>query len=546
MLINNPMNISLMDLNEFIKKRNILEVTSHSVYEASSNNFHPRGLFSELIFGQIASEQRMIKFGFVDLNTTVLHPLIYKNITSLKGLYEDIMDGKVYAKYDEESQDLIRADEEEGETGIGFFLRIFPKIKFKETGSDKRSTKIEIMDKFKDRLFIDKFLILPAGVRDIKISDGRATSEEINKIYLGILSLSQAMPKGFDDNPIFDGIRNNLQKKVVQLYTYIQNIIDGKGGFLQKKYGARSVALGTRNVITASDMTADSPMDPSFIKYNETQIPLFQCMKAFQPVVFHTLKSVFLDALFTPGSSNITTIDPKTLKLHYSEISEATKNLFLTSDGIETLVNRFANTYIRDSYFTISTTENKEEYLYLIHDDPITNTIHIFRDMDYFLSTNPECKKINIKPMTYAEIFYIATQQATLNKHVLITRYPVTSIESIYPSKVKLVSTEQSRKVTIVNGPARYQFPHFPTRGKRYLDSLAVHPSKLEGLGGADYDGDTVSCNSVISEEANMELNSYFNKPSSVVSPDGKLIASLSTYLCKHVVYNLSKPPKKI
>ena len=67
------------------------EVTSPFIQEPSSTRFHPNGLLSEIIFGEVGSNQRFSQFGYIKLNTTVLHPMIFVDITRTKKIYKDIM-----------------------------------------------------------------------------------------------------------------------------------------------------------------------------------------------------------------------------------------------------------------------------------------------------------------------------------------------------------------------------------------------------------------------------------------------------------------------
>ena len=64
-----PMNLTILDPEEYIQRKNILPVSSHAMYETSTGRFHPEGLFSEVIFGQVGTNQRLVKRGFIDLHT---------------------------------------------------------------------------------------------------------------------------------------------------------------------------------------------------------------------------------------------------------------------------------------------------------------------------------------------------------------------------------------------------------------------------------------------------------------------------------------------
>ena len=56
-----PFNIQILEPNEYIQRKNILPVSSHAMFEASTSRFHPEGLFSEVIFGQVGSSERLIR-----------------------------------------------------------------------------------------------------------------------------------------------------------------------------------------------------------------------------------------------------------------------------------------------------------------------------------------------------------------------------------------------------------------------------------------------------------------------------------------------------
>lgn len=160
-----PFNLDLLFLkNEHT--RSIGLVKDLSIFESSSNNFNPHGLFSTEIFGRVGSEERNSRYGYINLHVKVLHPLLFKQIVSLKKLYENIMLGKIYAKFDNTIKDFVSANSNDGETGYEFFLKHFSKIKLEDNGSDGRLFKIKLLDKYKlEDMMIDKFLVLPAGLK---------------------------------------------------------------------------------------------------------------------------------------------------------------------------------------------------------------------------------------------------------------------------------------------------------------------------------------------------------------------------------------------
>lgn len=342
-----PFNVSVIDPDEYVKRKGCLPVTSHSVYEPSTQLFHPDGLFSEVIFGQMGSNDRLIRRGYIDLHTTLINPHLYKQIMRLKGMYKDVVAGKKYAYFDKDVKDLAVTDSNDpnGNTGYSFFLSVLPKIEFKKNASIQRINRVNTVEMYKDRLFITKMLVLPAGVRDVKVTNGRASSDEINKIYLALLSLAKSLPESGTDDPMYDVIRYQMQQKVMLIYEYIRALMKDKHGFAQGKYTARAVVYANRNVITAALTTkVTSANSPAIFSMDESEIPLYQAMKGAVPLVVYHLKTKFFDNAFDSQSNTVLLVNPVTKESSYYEIDDAELRKYTTLEGIETIVDDFRHT----------------------------------------------------------------------------------------------------------------------------------------------------------------------------------------------------------
>lgn len=392
-----PFNISIIDPKEYIPRKGLLPVTDHAIFELNTRRFHPEGFFSEAIFGQIGSRDRLVKKGYIDLRTEIINPHLFRQLVTLKGFYQDVLASKVYAYYDPELKDLVKTtrDDPKGRTGFAFFLEQLPLLEFQQTSSTKRKDKISLLKKYEDRLLIDKFIIIPAGLRDVKTDAGRVAPEEINKLYFALLSLTQALPEGLTKDPIFDAIRYKIQMQVQEIYVYIANLIDGKGGFASAKYAARSVVYANRNVITAAPLTrVMSPQAPNMFHVDEVQVPLFQALKGSVPLMVHTLKTVFFDQVFSNQTNNVSLINMDTLQLEYAEVPTSTIQQFITSDGINDLINSFRNVEIQKNPICIESTEKKKHTLYLVYDND--DEIFIFRSIEDFAHVRTDYSRADI------------------------------------------------------------------------------------------------------------------------------------------------------
>lgn len=548
-----PLNIRIMDVNNFIKTRGLQEVTSSFVHASSSNQFHPDGLFSETIFGPIASEERFKRHGYIKLNCRVFHPVAFQNLQSIKRFYVEIMAKRAYAIWDPEQADFIKAVEgdEGADTGYAFFLSHFNEIDFKKNRSLSRNDKINVLTKYKDKILIDKIIVIPAGIRDIKEEGDRVEKDSINSLYTSIMANAKNMLDGDDLDPICDNVHYTIQRKVLEVHDYLIDMFSGKTGFAEGKYGHRSIVNGTRNVITATSLESTDPSSPQYHKIDETKVPLFQCAKGFLPLVTHYIKTVFYSPIIGDTSDNVALIEPDTLKLTYVPIDPKDKDKLITSDGIMKTIDLFRDPEFRFKPVSATSTTDygsKELYLYMLYDEG--DKIYVFRDVVELKMTFERIGKpfdpSKVRPMSYAEMIYVATYVSSKGKYGTVTRYPVTDENSIYPAKTHLVTTAPSRIVQWVaniESEQSFELPEYPVLNGQFIDALTVHPSKLKGLQG-DFDGDTVSWIPIYSREANEECEKYVNNISNFVMASGQPVTGCDD-ICNITMYALTAEPPK-
>lgn len=491
-----PLNIRIMDVDAEIKQNGYLPVTSLAINEPSSPDFHPDGLFSEEIFGAIGSRERTLeRFGYIELNTTILAPVIYRHVVKLSGLYEEIMSGATYAVFDEKEKDFVRVsgDPESTDgaaTGYSFFISKFDDIVFKDSDSIVRKNRIALIKKFRGTSMCKRFLVVPAGLREMEQDDVKMASDDINNLYRSLLGLTMGLRPG-TVSVIFDSVRFKIQTKANEIFAYIENIVSEKNGFLQGGgYGSRNIALGTRNVITAADYVMEDPDDPKAIQPNETKTGILQTAVGLKPAVTYVLRTVFFDPTFGgPETSKVPLINPKGMALQYAEVDALEKAKFLSGEGVEKWINKFRNTDVRFSPVVVRDINNTEYYLFLVYDQ--VDRISIFRSLNDLKSYLPEGEEVDmdkVRPITWAELLYIATYNASATRYCMVTRYPVIEEGSCYPSKIHLMSTAPARTVRLhdmINGVDVVEYPEYPVlKDSTFLDSVVVHSSSLPGLGG--------------------------------------------------------------
>lgn len=521
-----PANVTIMKLTpqrlQAIKPVSVLDI-----FDGSGTNFHEEGLFSTSIFGRVGSDERDTRFSYIDLKTTILHPLIYQHLVKLKGLYGGIMAGKAYAVWDDKEKDFLPSNELEGKTGYYFFMQNWQKIVHKATGSDNRDMRISLMEKFKDEALVRYVLVIPAGLRDIQIDEtGRTKEGEINPFYRSIIAISNAIGShSGGDTAILDTSRNSLQNAFNNVYDYLHNLIEGKGGFLMQKWGARRIFHGTRNVITSMDTSANELGLSNSPKINSTTIGLYQLAKGALPKVKYALLNGWLKNVFSTVDSNANLINPTSLKRESVRISTDVFDRWMSNAGLEKIITSFQEPDIRLKPIVV-----EDMYVGLIYRGAEDHNFRIFGDIDE-MPLDKGFKREDVYPISLCELIYLSYYKEWNNLGAFITRYPVTGIGSIYPSYPYVKTTIRGEMRWELNDQwerigedhVAVEFPTF--KDPAFLDTMAPHPSRLSGLGG-DFDGDTSSANIVYTDEALAEISNFLKTRAAYVDSQGRFRAS--------------------
>ena len=478
-----PFNISLLKLSPE-RLRFTKPVTSLDITDGASNQLHEDGLFSVSIFGRIGDAKRDETFSFINLNTEILHPIVFECYTRLKGFYREIMTGKEYARWDAETNDFVKSDPVEGETGYSFFVKHCLDIEFEKSKSIIRSTRIQVIEKYKDSAKTKQALVLPAGLRDIEIGDdGRIQQHEVNDLYRRMIAISNLLASTYDiDNPAVNQSRAALQLTFCEVYNLFESIIKGKGGFGQNKFASRRIYNGTQNVISAMDPSTADMDAPNALTLNDTVVGLFQAMKAIEPMTAHFLKSSFISGIFDDsGSSRGLLVNPATLRPEWVTVSPRQLDLWTSYEGLLKIIEMFREDSYRSRPVMVD-----GYYLSLIYLGP-EGSFKILNNIDELPADR---KPEDVHPITYGELLYLAGYREWNKFPSFVTRYPITNIGSIYPSKMYVKTTIDGEVRKELNEEWQpigdsYVAYEFPSRSKPiYVDTMSPNLVRLQDLGG--------------------------------------------------------------
>jgi len=475
------LNIDLLFLNNNIIK-NMLEIKTRDIFVQNGTEFHHEGLFSTTIFGEVGSKERNTTFGYIDLSIDIIHPRVYKELVSLNSLYTGILEGTKYAVFDNKIKNFVESDRIDGKTGLYFFMEHYDNIKFKETDSTQREFKIKFIKKYSaQEVLMNKYLVIPAGLRDYTITEsGKALENEINAIYRKLLTISNSA-KVFKsdlknkDNEYVSAVRKRLQKTAVDIYDYIENLLDGKSKFIQGKWAKRAIMYGTRNVLT-SIPTEIKDLEDEFNPTADTCfVGIYQAAKGLLPITIFNTRTRFLQDIFDVNSTKAMLIDSKTLKRMSYDISEKTRSRWVTDDGIEETINKLGQDEIKNSPIMVD-----GHYLLLVYDKG--ENIDIIKGID---NLEEGYDKSKIRPITYGELFYLSLFDIIKDYPVYITRYPIVEYGGIIPAIPYLKSTIKSKRVKVrLPDTLEYKVAtEYPIEGEPHMSSTSIPQQHLDALG---------------------------------------------------------------
>lgn len=486
------MKIDLLDHRKLIITNGLKPVTNPILFE-TGNVPTPDGLLSLEIFGS-TSKERKENFSYIDLKGVFLQPYVYKVLKRLDRRITHIVYGSKNFIIDEDGQ--LVEDEENGKTGIEWLYKNWDKIKFTRNESNVRNERIDLLEAFdKNILFTRQFIVIPAYYRDVNFqnaSSGKLSKNELTNIYCKILKYANMLESSSEFDFIVNSNIGKLQEALVELYDYFKQKLEKKTGLIRKALLGKSIDYGVRAVIAAPEFKTNK-YDDNIIDFWHAGVPVSLLCTLFFPFMLHELRNQFKEMY-------------EELNYKIADLSKYDKRLSGSAD-----LAPFELTYNEDYYKKIMdmytrSYEGRFNKVEIPLKQPQAYPIY------YKIQIQYEGEEPIVRDMTYTDLLFIVANRAAADKHVFITRYPLTNHLGSFPSKINVLSTVNTKKA-IINGTKEYKY--YPivdfNMSKEdistfFYDVLKMSNVLLKSLGG-DYDGDQVTVKGVYSSEANMECD---------------------------------------
>lgn len=499
----------VLDVEDFIKLNEVKEITD-PIFFVKNGVPTPEGLLSNEIFG-ITKDERSNIFGYIDLYDWFLHPLAYIEWSRMDSRIKDIVFGtKRFIVND--NGDL--EENENGECGIKFLKDNFSKIKIKSTESIKRNNKIKFLKDNEKNIFIRKYIVIPAYYRDVNSAGGgKVGVGQLNKYYssliIAVRSLRETQEYGLS---MSDATKGRIQETLVHIYNYLcgTGSDDSDGIGLSKKFGvikcsvmSKTADEGSRLVISAPDIKAEN-IEELMVDSDHCALPLASALVNFKPFIIFNVKR-FFENEFSSNPTH-TLIDKKG---NLTTISVKNPEMTFSDKEIETQMNKFIHGYSK-----------RLTPVQVPLEDGRTATME-FKGLNRStedVEKDPQRNAVQSRPMTWCDVFYIAAVEATRDKCVLITRFPMDSYWNEFPAKIRISSMNETEPIVL--GSNYYQwYPKIREKdinsntSNKFIDTLQFTNLNLKSIGG-DYDGDQTGVKGVWSVEANEECMKIINSKS--------------------------------
>ena len=153
--------LDILDVDKFVNVNDCKPITNPRSFDSNSIPSKD-GLLSNEIFGY-GMEERAGTFAYIDLHGWFIDPSCYKTWIRLDSKVKNIVHGVQYYKIDENG---LFVEDPNGNTGIEWLRKNMKRINFKKPTSKSKDISYKYLEMNKDRMFINKYIVIPPFYRD--------------------------------------------------------------------------------------------------------------------------------------------------------------------------------------------------------------------------------------------------------------------------------------------------------------------------------------------------------------------------------------------
>jgi DNA-directed RNA polymerase beta' subunit len=547
-MANRHMSFELLDIDKFVKVNELQEVTN-PIFFTRDNAPTPDGLLSNEIFG-ITKTDRASTFAYISLGDTFIHPLYYKIWYRTDRKIKDVVHG-VSTYSVNKSGEIV--EDPNGSCGISFLKKNIDKIKWKRNDSLKRNRNISFLEKNKSMAFITKIPVIPAYYRDVNSgAAGRTGVGEINKLYNQIMISARSIKESEDYGLSFsESNKGRMQELLLSLYNWFGSgttiggqetsaVLPSKQGVIKRAALSKTTDYSSRVVISAPQLKAEE-LDDLEVTIDRAAVPLSSICTNFYPFMVFGIRTFFENEF--GGRTFYEAVQEKSGKIVQYKLGNW--QTAFSDDNIKKQIERFLKGFSnRLIPVELPVLDDKGKSMTI----NMRFTGYNIKNTDDFNKETISKDKIVNRDLTWCDIFYMVATEVTINKKILITRFPMDSYYNQYPTNITVSSTKETEPMFFPDSKFQTKlYKRYPkirskdigsNTSNMFIDTLNMSNVNLPSIGG-DYDGDQVTIKGVYSDEANAELDRYANSKSYYVDLGASIVRS-TTKEGLQSLYNLT------
>ena len=408
--------IEQLDQKRLIKVNSLEEVTNAVMFNAG-NGPTSNGLLSNEIFG-LTKEERSGIFAYIDLKEDFINPYFYKIWLKVDSKLRSVVYETNTFRIDSNG---YLVEDPNGETGIKFLKKNIDKIKFKNT---KRDVLLKVLMKNKDKLFTNKFIIIPPFYRDVNTNGGKIGVGEINKLYIMLMNNTKALGDSKDYGlSMAGGIRGKIQDNMLEIYNWFttgKSTPDGestgsgifkKTGIMKRSVMSKTTDNSARLVISAPKINVDST-EELMVDMDYSAVPLSAVCVLVYPFMIYQLRQFFNNEF--GGKTNYSYIDNNG---NISQVELKNPQIEFSDDRFDKEMNEFIHGYSNRFKAIKIPNENGKNINFRFKGYSISH--------EDYKNGKRESNEIIERDLTWLDLFYISAVESVSDKMALITRYPV-------------------------------------------------------------------------------------------------------------------------
>ena len=510
------LSLEVLDVERYIKVNDLKEITNPTFFNASGAPTSD-GLLSNEIFG-ITQKDRAGTFAYISLGEYFIDPSCYKTLIRLDNKFSFITNGLKNFSINREG-DL--EEDPLGQTGIKWLKENFGKIKFKSTDSRARDMRIRYIEhNFKEgRMFINKYIVIPAFYRDVNTTGRHAGVGQINTLYVNLLTAARALRENGDYGlSMADTTCARIQDTLKTIYDWFcgnnNDAITDKGAGLSGKFGIIKGAnmkytsdYSSRLVLSAPELKVNS-VDDLMVNIDKSAIPLAAAAADFYPFMLFHMRKFFENEFLNATSYEIVDKDG-------NEISVELENpmLAFNDDVLKDQLKKFVYSHNNRFLPIVLPTKDKSKTYYMVFKGKRWDTVN-----DCEMAEEPAMHR----PMTWVDVIYISAVRSTEGKKLSFTRYPYDSYFNTIYTGIEIASTKETEPI-IIDGEFYRFYPKIrlsdigAESAAKFIDTMQVCNLYLSGMG-ADYDGDTGQVKGSFFKETNDELANFTDSKANYIN----------------------------